>query len=90
MSTLTRSVQSGSKWTSNDLRAYNIIIQNQPARDFFGQNLPAVVENVDPEFMTANIHEYNVAANPDTNYVLMYLDLALGPNAGMSLVWMFL
>ncbi|KIJ17179.1 hypothetical protein PAXINDRAFT_111985 [Paxillus involutus ATCC 200175] len=79
MSTLSRSAKSGSDWSSYDLEAYNIDIQNQSARTFFGHNLPTTLENIDPEFLTAGVT--TGAADDNTNRLLSYLDLASGAHA---------
>jgi hypothetical protein len=73
---------------SYDLEAYNIVIQNQSARTFFGHNLPTTLENIDPEFLTAGVT--TGAADDNTNRLLSYLDLASGAHASKSLVQMIL
>ena len=85
MSGIIRSAKSGSNWTSEDLEAYNIVIRNQSARAFFdGQDLPATLTGIDPEFV--NVTVPSKAANDETHHLLLYLDLASIPDAGMSLI----
>lgn len=55
MANIIRSAKSGSDWTFNERDAYNIIIRNQTAKDFFGQDLPATIAGE--------------VANEDTNIV---------------------
>ena len=40
MANLIRNAKSGSDWTHNELKAYNIIVEYQDAATFFGQPLP--------------------------------------------------
>ena len=84
MSGIIRSAKSGSNWTSKDLEAYNIVIQNQPAGTFFGQDLPVTLTSIEPEFV--NVTVPSEAANDETQRLLSYLDLASIPDAGMSLI----
>ena len=73
---------SSSNWTFNELQAYNIVIRNQSARTFFGQDLPVTLAGVDPEFVNGTLP--SEAANDKTHHLLLYLDLAAKANAGMS------
>lgn len=80
MSHIIRSAKSGSDWTSNELDAYNIVIRNQSPRSFYGQDLPAAVEGIDPDFLVSDVT--NEATSDNTHRLLMYLDLATKANAG--------
>jgi hypothetical protein len=70
-----------SDWTSNELQAYNIVIQSQSATDFFGQDLPVTLVGIDPEFLTSNVP--SVVDNHETK-LLIYLGFATEVNESMS------
>ena len=79
MANLNRSAKSGSDWTSNDLKAYNITIDAQDAATFFGQpDLPAPAVN--PQLLTT----LSAADMIDDSCfrVVKYMDLAMGPVPG--------
>ena len=88
MSHIIRSAKSGSDWTSNELDAYNIVIRNQSPRSFYGQDLPAAVEGIDPDFLVSDVTNEAVQGDllaplsDSTHRLLMYLDLATKANAG--------
>lgn len=86
MSSIARSAKSGSDWTSNELEAYNITIQNQSAKTFFGQDLPATLAGIDPDFADLDATTPDQAADDDTYRALVHLDLATKANAGIALV----
>ena len=71
---------------SNDMEAYNTVIRNESAKTFFGQDLPATLAGIDPEFLTATIPSHDEPANHGTRHLLSYLDIASGTDAlaGMS------
>ncbi|KAI9566181.1 hypothetical protein HD554DRAFT_2315632 [Boletus coccyginus] len=50
------------------------MIRNQPARTFFGQDLPATLAGVDPEFVNGTLP--GEAENDETHHLLLYPDLA--------------
>jgi len=66
--------------------AYNIVIRNQSATTFFGQDLPATLDGIDPEFLTSNVP--SEVDNHGTQLLLMYLEFATEVNGSMSPVQM--
>ncbi|KAJ3807985.1 hypothetical protein EV368DRAFT_44212 [Lentinula lateritia] len=76
MANLLRSAKSGSDWTQNELRAYNIAVQWQDAVTFFGVDplpQPAVAQEV---LTTLDADDMIL----DDNYKLLrYMDLAMNP-----------
>src|SRR5882762_354527 len=77
MTELIRSAKSSNNWTSNELKAYNIVVEFQDAATFFGMpNLPQPT-TVNPAILTT--------AGPDDTaddgvYALLrMMDLALSP-----------
>jgi hypothetical protein len=79
MAQLIRSAKSGSDWSSHELRAYNIVVENQDAATFFGmENLP--LPSVDPALLTATDPEDS--PNDDVYEFLRLMDLAMNLNPG--------
>ena len=56
------------------------MIPNQPPGSFYGHDLPATVEGIDPKFLNSDVT--TGATNDDTHRLLMYFDLATKANAG--------
>jgi hypothetical protein len=77
MANLIRSAKSGNKWTENELRAYNVAINFQNTRSFFG-DAPLPDPSGPPEFLT--ILDADDAADADSHFLLTQLDLAMIPN----------
>ena len=72
-----RSAKSGSDWTTNELMAYNIVVEYQNAAIFFGTpNLPPPA-TVNPSVLTtANPDD---AADDGVYELLRTMDLAMSP-----------
>jgi len=81
MSCITQ-LKSWSDWTCNELQAYNIVIRNQSATAFFGQDLPVMLVGIDTEFLTSNVA--SEVDNHGTKLLLMYLGFATEVNGSMS------
>jgi hypothetical protein len=76
MSQLIRSAKSGSDWTTNELRAYNITVVYQDAATFFERpDLPR--PNINSDVLTAP--DPNDAADDNAYELLRHMDLAMSP-----------
>ena len=79
MAQLIRASKSGNDWTPNDLLAYNIRIEHQDSRTFFGvPDLPQ--PHVDNEVLTAS--DANATTHDDTYALLRTMDLAMNAIPG--------
>ncbi|KAJ3511791.1 hypothetical protein NLJ89_g3891 [Agrocybe chaxingu] len=73
-----RSAKSGTKWTDNDLDAYNIKITFQDAQTFFGET-PLPAPSVDSDVLAALTADD--AVSDDAYNLLSQLDLAMTPSS---------
>ncbi len=76
---LTRLAKSASEWTSNELEAYNIVVQEQTSEHFFGGTLPEYTGPpgfVQSEYLPAN------GADAESKALFKALDLAKMVNKG--------
>jgi hypothetical protein len=84
MADLIRSAKSGSDWTTNELRAYNIKVSAQSPDKFYGQPLPTVASltSLDPNLVSGTLGMQGLS--DETYRLLQYLDLASRANAGQE------
>jgi hypothetical protein len=75
---VTRSAKSGSDWSPNELRAYNITVQQQDLASFFGHELGSI-DHLNPYFLSSS--DPTIDFSKETYRFLAYLDLALHANA---------
>jgi len=81
MTHIPRSAKSGINWASRELRAYNIIVQDQVAQKFFGSE-PTQLPQVDPKFVTGTVDSQGLS---DTSFrLLKYLSLASRGSVGQE------
>ena len=76
MAQLIRLAKSASDWSPNDLEAYNIVVKEQKAEDFFGGPLPdytGPVSFVQVESLSIPAHDVDAASKA----LLKRLDLAM-------------
>jgi hypothetical protein len=83
MANLIRSAKSGSDWTINELRAYNITVRRQDAVVFFGHELGSI-DHLDPNLFTSVDPTIATNLSKETYRFLAYLDLASRANAGQE------
>jgi hypothetical protein len=78
-----RTAKSGSDWTSAELVAYNVMVQRQNSRTFFGY-LPTTISNtVDPAFISADLPADETLSD-STYRLVQYLDLATNDHCGQE------
>jgi hypothetical protein len=76
MAEITRVCKSGSKWTKNDLRAFNIKVLRKPEKEFFGFSLGDVSLD-DVPYGFVNFEYPDDDDDPESRDILGYLDLAM-------------
>ena len=77
MTELIRSAKSSNNWTSNELAAYNIVVEYQDAATFFGMpNLPQPT-TINPAVLTTT--DPDDATDVSVYALLRMMDLALSP-----------
>ncbi|KAH9953131.1 hypothetical protein BC827DRAFT_173940 [Russula dissimulans] len=83
MANAIRSAKSGSDWTDNELRAYNITMVPQTKEEFFGSaELPPPRNPSLAGFM--EVEDRDGTQDSVTKKLLHYLDLALDPKVGQG------
>lgn len=87
MAQIIRSAKSGSSWTENELRAYNITIQSQDADadNFFGGHHVLSIDGLDPHLFTPHPFAIVNGASPLTRRLLNSLTLASTENEESSI-----
>jgi hypothetical protein len=83
MASIVRSAKSGSDWSTNELRAYNIVVQCQDARNFFGGE-PGSIDHLDPNLLSSDDPSTATHLSKETYRFLAYLDLASRSNSGQE------
>ena len=74
MANIIRTSKSGSNWTENELKAYNIIIKNVEEKTFFGEEPNTLPNNIGKEFLDFSFEDEGIEEKDD---LLMYLDMAM-------------
>jgi hypothetical protein len=75
MAEITRICKSGSKWTKNDLKAFNINVLKKSEKDFFGFSVDNVsLDDVPDGFINL---EYPSIDDMESYKILRYLDMAM-------------
>ena len=83
MANYTRSAKSGSDWTDNDLKAYNITISSTPPEKFFSTPDPSL-DHIDPAILNSPPGDDNPALSDATVKYLSYLDYTTRPSQECS------
>ena len=84
MANIIRSAKSGSRWSTNDLLAYNITIQTQSVVDFFGHKL-CPIDHLDPDLLSScDPSTFPTEISMGTCRFLKYLYMISRPNAAYS------
>ena len=79
MANYTRSAKSGSDWTDNDLKAYNITISSTPPEKFFSTPDPSL-DHIGPAILNSPPGDDNPALSDATVEYLGYLNYATRPS----------
>jgi hypothetical protein len=83
MANLIRSAKSGSEWSTNELLAYNIRVQQEDVVDFFGRELGSI-DHLDPNLLSSVDPSIASGFSKETYRFLAYLHLASRANHGQE------
>ena len=78
-----RTAKSGSDWTSAELVAYNVVVQRQDHRTFFGYLPTTIANTVDPAFISADLPA-DATLSDSTYRLVQYLGLATNAHRGQE------
>jgi hypothetical protein len=83
MASIIRTAKSGGDWSTNELRAYNIVVRRQDATHFFGRE-PGSIDHLDPNLLSPDDPSTATHLSKETYRFLAYLDLASRSNSGQE------